>query len=67
VSAACLSITWRAGKRSSVRQRDPDAGTRELRSLKDQNNQLKREWVRKENALAQAAALLILQKNFHAL
>jgi hypothetical protein len=62
-----LSITWQAGKRPSVRQRDPDAGTRELRSLKDQNNQLKREWVRKENALAQAVALLILQKNFHAL
>jgi hypothetical protein len=67
VSAACLSITWQAGKWPSVRQRDPDTGTQELCSLKDQNNQLKREWVRKENALARAAALLILQKNFHAL
>ena len=44
-----------------------DSGTRELRSLKDQNDQLKRELVRKEKALAEAAALLILQKKFRAL
>ncbi len=35
-------------------------GTRELRTLKDENEQLKRELVRKEKALAEAAALLIL-------
>jgi transposase len=44
-----------------------DSGTRELRSLKDENDQLKRELVRKEKALAEAAALLILQKKFRAL
>ena len=44
-----------------------DAGTRELRSLKDENDQLRRELVRKEKALAEAAALLILQKKFRAL
>ena len=43
------------------------SGTRELRTLKDENDQLKRELVRKEKALAEAAALLILQKKFRAL
>lgn len=38
-------------------------GTREIRTLKDENEELKREWVRKEKALAEAAALLILQKS----
>ena len=42
-------------------------GSRELRTLKDENDQLKRELVRKEKALAEAAALLILQKKFRAL
>lgn len=42
-------------------------GTRELRVLKDENDQLKRDLVRKEKALSQAAALLILQKKFRAL
>ena len=37
-------------------------GSREIRVLKDENDQLKRELVRKERALAEAAALLILQK-----
>ena len=41
--------------------------TRELRTLKDENDQLKRELVRKEKALAEAAALLMLQKKFRAL
>jgi hypothetical protein len=35
--------------------------------LKDQNEQLKRELLRKDKALAEAAALLILQKKFRAL
>ncbi len=42
-------------------------GTREIRVLKDENEQLKRELVRKEKALAEAVALLILQKKFRAL
>lgn len=43
------------------------SGSREIRVLKDENDQLKRELVRKERALAEAAALLILQKKFRAL
>ena len=42
-------------------------GTREFRVLKDENENLKRELLRKEHALAEAAALLILQKKFRAL
>ncbi|MEQ6343085.1 MAG: transposase [Gammaproteobacteria bacterium] len=42
-------------------------GIREFRTLKDENEKLKRELVRKEKALAEAAALLILQKKFRAL
>ncbi len=42
-------------------------GTRELRTLKDENQQLKRDLARKEKALSEAAALLILQKKFRAL
>lgn len=51
-------------------QRTTAAGlpdNRELRSLKDENEQLKRDLMRKEKALAEAAALLILQKKFRAL
>ncbi len=42
-------------------------GARELRSLKDENDQLKRDLLRKEKALSEAAALLVLQKKFLAL
>jgi transposase-like protein len=41
-------------------------GTREIRTLKNENEKLKRELVRKEKALVEAAALLILQKKFRA-
>jgi len=40
---------------------------RDLRTLKDENEELKREVLRKDKALAEAAALLILQKKFRAL
>ena len=43
------------------------SGSREIRDLKDENDRLKRELTRKEHALAEAAALLILQKKFRAL
>lgn len=43
------------------------AGVREVRTLKDENARLKREMVRKDRALAEAAALLVLQKKFRAL
>ena len=38
------------------------SGSREISALKDENGRLKRELTRKEHALAEAAALLILQK-----
>ena len=57
--------SWResfcAGNREELRE------AREWRSLKDENQQLKRELLRKEKALAEAAALLVLQKKFQAL
>jgi len=43
------------------------ADTGPWRSLKDENEQLKRELLRKEKALSAAAALLMLQKKFRAL
>ena len=43
------------------------AAPREMRDLKDENTQLKRELARKEKALSEAAALLVLQKKFRAL
>ena len=55
---------WKTAFCSGVKA---DSGMRELRGLKDENDQLKRELVRKEKALAEAAALLILQKKFRAL
>ena len=42
-------------------------GIREIRTLKGENEKLKRELVRKEKALAAAAALPIPQKKFRAL
>ena len=46
----------------------PSAAARgELRELKEQNQQLERELKRKEKALAEAAALRVLQKKYPAL
>jgi hypothetical protein len=42
-------------------------GVRELRALKAENQRLQRELSRKEKALAEAAALLVLQKKYQAL
>jgi len=54
-------------KTSFCADRKAAPGIREIRVLKDENEQLKRELMRKEHALAEAAALLILQKKFRAL
>lgn len=43
------------------------SAARETRNLKDENRQLKRDLERKEKALAEAAALLVLQKKYQAL
>lgn len=47
--------------------RDAVGGIGELRVLKHENEKLKRDVLRKDKALAEAAALLILQKKFRAL
>lgn len=47
--------------------KEPASSPRELRKLKDEISTLKRQLVRKDKALAEAAALLILQKKFQAL
>jgi transposase-like protein len=57
-------ISWQAAFCADIKVAP---GSREIRVLKDENDQLKRELVRKERALAEAAALLILQKKFRAL
>ena len=48
-------------------ERVPAAARGELRELKETNKQLERELKRKEKALAEAAALLVLQKKYQAL
>jgi transposase-like protein len=57
--------SWKASFCAGHQEDGHDA--REWRSLKDENQQLKRELLRKEKALAEAAALLVLQKKFQAL
>jgi hypothetical protein len=57
--------SWKASFCAGNKEDGHDA--REWRSLKDENQQLKRELSRKEKALAEAAALLVLQKKFQAL
>jgi transposase-like protein len=57
--------SWKAAFCTTGKGVEP--GLREVRTLKDENVKLKRELVRKDRALAEAAALLILQKKFRAL
>ena len=58
-------ISWKAA--FCVEGKETPTSKSELRSLKDEIVKLKREAVRKDHALAEAAALLILQKKFRAL
>ena len=46
---------------------DPAGNAGELRRLKDEVKQLERKLTRKDKALAEAAALLVLQKKYQAL
>ena len=57
--------SWRTAFCGQGKEAAP--GVREGRTLRDEIEQLKRELVRKDQALAEAAALLILQKKFRAL
>jgi transposase len=47
--------------------KDDSQAERERRLLKEENQQLKRDLLRKEKALVEAAALLMLQKKYQAL
>jgi hypothetical protein len=57
--------SWKTG--FCAEGKEPASGVREIRALKDEIVNLKRDVVRKDKALAEAAALLILQKKFRAL
>lgn len=57
--------SWRESFCASPKEPAPSA--REVRALKDELAKLKREMGRKDKALAEAAALLVLQKKFRAL
>jgi len=57
--------SWKAA--FCVEGKETPTSRSELRSLKDEIVKLKRDAVRKDHALAEAAALLILQKKFRAL
>lgn len=57
---------WRADFCDQKRT-ETGSGLQEIRELKQANQKLERELARKEKALAEAAALLILQKKCHAL
>lgn len=57
--------SWRAA--FCAGGKDIASGPREVRTLKDEIVKLKRDGIRKDRALAEAAALLILQKKFRAL
>ena len=56
---------WRAS--FCAEPKAPEADARELRSAQAANEKLQRELDRKDKALAEAAALLLLQKKFNAL
>ena len=58
---------WKADFCSQGDTGDPREETRVLRALKVENQSLERELLRKDKALAEAAALLVLQKKFRAL
>jgi len=57
---------WKKGFISSKQVRSP-ADKAELKALKNENKALKKEVNRKDKALAETAALLVLQKKVHAI
>jgi transposase-like protein len=58
---------WKADFCSQGDSVDKREEARVLRTLKEENQSLERELLRKDKALAEAAALLVLQKKFRAL
>ena len=57
---------WRQAFSRGQASQDARSTQVEMKALKDGNKQLQRELRRKEKALAEAAALLVLQKKFQA-
>lgn len=60
-------VQWRAEFCQGGDAEERRSSARALRALEDENQQLQRELARKEKALAEAAALLVLQKKYQAL
>ena len=60
-------VQWRADFCAAGATGSRRENAQEVRDLKQANVQLQRELNRKEKALAEAAALLVLQKNYRAL
>jgi transposase-like protein len=58
---------WKADFCSQTQRSDRREEASEVRALKTENQRLERELTRKEKALAEAAALLVLQKKYRAL
>lgn len=58
---------WKADFCTSSKATDRREEASEMRALKAENQRLERELNRKEKALAEAAALLVLQKKYQAL
>jgi len=58
---------WKTDFCSQGDSEDKREEARVLRALKEENQSLERELLRKDKALAEAAALLVLQKKFRAL
>jgi hypothetical protein len=58
---------WKTDFCSQGDSEDKREEARVLRTLKEENQSLGRELLRKDKALAEAAALLVLQKKFRAL
>ena len=58
---------WKTDFCNPVGSEEQREGTRTLRTLTAENQRLERELLRKDKALAEAAALLVLQKKFRAL
>ena len=70
MSVVFLPINWSNGKRTFCSHNEVGLNREEvsaLRALKVENKSLERELLRKDKALAEAAALLVLQKKFRAL
>lgn len=57
---------WRTGFCQGSGVNASPVRAQDWRALKDENQKLQRELTRKEKALAEAAALLVLQKKYHA-